>query len=47
MNSPGFISREWIETGASNITDIAELDSPGFISREWIETLAISSATSG
>ena len=37
-DSPGFISREWIETMVLAPFEKSLADSPGFISREWIET---------
>ncbi len=39
-NSPGFISREWIETRNAVLVLPVSVYSPGFISREWIETVA-------
>ena len=41
LDSPGFISREWIETKIITWETECPRHSPGFISREWIETAVL------
>ena len=37
--SPGYLNREWIETGRGSGCGGAAQHSPGYLNREWIETI--------